>query len=429
MYKSDMYYQKYIKYKTKYSQYQNSGGNNNEKKSIFDIVDFINTQSFSTIKEKLLPNMNNQKYCDQILGKGMMGSVFVPNINAKAKVHVSNNKKIKVPIAIKVSNEKGDIDIREINDKLYIYGYKDITLEAIILAYINKLWHKKLSPHLPFMIGYSCCDKYPDNSIHVNRIITEKQGLKKIIKQDIMGFNENPIWHPPRNNRNYSVFESPLGTLHDLLKYMILNKKEDMVTLPNEQTCNIVELINYLVISYIHTNGLLNKNNITPHDMHLFNVFVHWLNKSSYLDDEYIGDLEFIYYKLGNKYIKIKTFGLLLKIGDVGGFIINATDKITILGQAVDLEKNVGLIEVLTKNSFSVYWFLDGVARMLPFVIYEKTILCKILSQYPYNELTYLSLPDYKLIEDYKTSDELLESFSEYFVDKVKKDEKYFIVD
>ena len=82
-------------------------------------------------------------------------------------------------IVIKKANEEGNFYIKTINKKLYIYGYLNITLEAIILSYFNELWHKKISPHLPFMIGYSSCGS--KNNVFVDKIITERHGLSKNI--------------------------------------------------------------------------------------------------------------------------------------------------------------------------------------------------------------------------------------------------------
>ena len=54
--------------------------------------------------------------------------------------------------------------------------------------------------------------------------------------------------------------------------------------------------------------------------MHNENIFIHWLNDNYYLDDINIKNTKYIYYKFKNKIIKI--FRFLLKIGDVGYFIV-----------------------------------------------------------------------------------------------------------
>lgn len=419
------YYEKYVKYKNKYLEYKNIGGNNEQASHL---VKFINEQDFPTIQEKLLLLMNNQRYCNKILGQGMMGHVISPNVNTKMPVITSSGKKILLPVVVKIANNKGEINIKEFDNKLFIYGYKDITTEAIILSYINQLWHAKLTPHLPYMIGYSCCTRYEDNSIHVDQIIMEKHGLKKNIIQDIPGFNESKFWHPVRKNYDHSILNSPIATLNDLLIYILINNKDNTVKLPNDQTVNIIELLNYTIISYVHTHNLLDKSNIIAHDMHLNNIFIHWLSKNSYLDDEYIGDTEIIYYEFNKKYIKIKTFGMILKIGDVGGFMVLPTNNKVILGQAVNLEENKELLNILTKNNYSIYWFLQNFAGLLPLNIYRETILYNILTKYPYDNLSFLMLPSYKLVEDFKTCEEILMYYEEYFVDEVTKSEKYLVV-
>jgi len=145
-----MYHQKYLKYKIKYLNtvnIQQLGGHD-------DIVAFINESTLDKIKDDLLTKIDNDKYCDVILGKGMMGEVYVPSVDHIMKIKTSSNTIINLPIAIKKANENDEFNIKIINNILYIYAYKNITTEALILSYTNKLWHQKKSPHLPYMIGY-----------------------------------------------------------------------------------------------------------------------------------------------------------------------------------------------------------------------------------------------------------------------------------
>ncbi len=132
------------------------GGKNKD----FDIVQFIKKSDFETIKGELLNKIYNNSYCTEKLGEGYFGKVYSPVIGKQEKVE-TNGKTISLPIVVKEIQDPRnteDIFIEQINKKIYIYSPNNITMEAIILSYTNKLWHKKLSPHLPFMIGYSCCD-------------------------------------------------------------------------------------------------------------------------------------------------------------------------------------------------------------------------------------------------------------------------------
>jgi len=141
---------KHQKYEFKYLKHQ-IGGNSE------DIVEFIEKINADATENELLNILNNQTYCDKILGSGLYGYVYTPKVGGTMQVTTSSNKKINMNIVIKKANEEGNFYVKNIDDKIYIYGNLNITLEAIILSYINKLWHKKSSPHLPFMIGYSSC--------------------------------------------------------------------------------------------------------------------------------------------------------------------------------------------------------------------------------------------------------------------------------
>ncbi len=135
-----------------------------------DIIKFIASSSLNDIKDNLLKYLTNNKYCDDFLGRGLAGEVYVPGINSFATLKEVG---IEVPIVIKKANKEGIFDIKIINKNLYIYSYENITTEALILLYTNKLWHKKVSPHLPLMLGYSTCG----GGKYIHKIITERHGL------------------------------------------------------------------------------------------------------------------------------------------------------------------------------------------------------------------------------------------------------------
>jgi len=219
-----------------------------------------------------------------------------------------------------------------------------------------------------------------------------------------------------------------LATLSNLLRYIFLTKKENEVGLPNGKKVNIIKLVDNLCISYLHTHNLLQKNNIILSDMHSSNIFIHWLNDNSYLDDEYVGDTKYIYYKFDKKIIKIETFGMLLKIGDVGTSIVIPNKNVTILGQAVEPEKNLHLLEQLIKPNREVFYFLTHLKYQLPFSIYKKTVAYKILSTYPYNEIMNRFPIGHALLEKMLMPNELLDCYEKYHVSKIDKQKNVLIV-
>jgi hypothetical protein len=405
---------KYIKYKKKYKQLKEII--KTYKMNNFDIVDFLYKETFETIKNDLLNRMDNTEYCNKIIGQGMFGIVYEPFMNIKMNI----NQNIQLPVVIKESHIDGFIYIEEINNNLYIYGYKNITLEAIILSYINKLW--AINPHLPYMIGYSMCN----NKNKVDKIITHKQGLNKNIEIKLTNRHiEMPLWRISIDNK-YEVFSSNISTLDHLLTFIMLNIDDNnQVKLPNNEICDVIELLNYLTISYICTHYFLYKNNIVCSDMKLTNIFIHWLDENSYLGDK----IKFIYYKIDKKIIKIKTFGLILKIGDTGTFMINPRKNLYIIGHAYDLPNNYKLLKQMMKENYMVSFFLYHIKNSINNYLYNNIIISNILNAYPYNKLYGNIGYEYKLLNELLTPIELLEKyFSNYYVDNINSDTEFNLI-
>ena len=418
----DTYNHKYRKYKNKYLYLKSN--QNGGTIAQFDLVEFIKNNDIDIIEKELLSKMTNQTYCDNILGRGTYGDVYVSQVGSTMDIVTSTKQKINMHIVVKKANEEGDIHVKIINKKLYIYGNLTIAIEAIILSYFNKLSQQKLSPHLPYMIGYSSCGS--KNNTFVDKIITERHGLLKNIEVKLVDYDYMPLlW-----GSDEKIFKSNLGTLTDLMKYILLKRDQDKVVLSNGEKCDIVKLMDYLCISYIHTHNLLYKHNIIISDMYFNNIFIHWLNENSYMDNQYIGDTKYIYYKYNNKILKIKTYGIILKVGDVGTSIIMPRDDVMILGQAVDPEKNLHLLEQLTAPNYNIVSdFFMNVKYNLPFSIYKKTIAYKIYSMYPYSELVQHQPEDHKLLANYLTPNELLDIYDMYAVSKTDKNKTSLIID
>jgi len=407
---------KYLKYKSKYIRLKNMhiGAGSSDKYN--DITKFINTVPFETILLELPKRLyDNITYCDKIIGKGMIGEVIESAVGKTINVKI-NKTTIHMPVVIKKANIVGSFDMKIIDDILYIYCYKDLTAEAIIMVYLSDLWQKKLSPHLPFMIGYSSCAT--DKKIIIDKIITERQGFDQEINIDIVGLYTKPFAHPdPDYDPINPTYKSNFATLRDLFNYILMHEKDGKLLLPNGQKCNAVKLCDYLAIGYLHTCAILAKHGITLLDMHLANIFVHWLNLNSYLGDKYIGDTKYIIYKLNDgSYLQIKTYGFILKMGDVGASIVQPRSDVYILGQAVDLHKTRHLIKQITEPSLAI-GFLYYFKNILSYSLYQKTVIHQIISEYPYSELALGKIP-LELIDIMEEPMDILKKFSVYMVDK-----------
>jgi hypothetical protein len=357
--------------------------------------------------------MKNNIYCDKILGEGMMGEVYISGVNESEEIEIGT-KKITFPVVAKRAKDKGKFDMEIIENKLYIYTFKNLTTEALILSYTNKLWYDKKSPHLPLMIGYSMCDK--DNEMSVNRIVTERHGIDEKIKIQ----HNYQLCKPLLKGIKVSEFlEKDFSTLYDLLEYINLNNDGTDVILPNNITCNMIELYDYIIISYLHTHKLLLSNNIIIGDMHPGNIFIHWLNDNSYLGDQNIGNIKNIVYKFDDKYIKIETFGFIIKVGDLGMTVIKPKDDVYIVGQAVNLKENMKIFKKFIEPNF-IYniSFLTKLQKYMSPKFMRHTVLQSILNDEPYVSLTTEFPITVEQTSRLPTIEQIIDKFTKYFIDK-----------
>ncbi len=229
------YKNKYLKYKKKYielkddiknesiSQTQLAGGKKSKNKindisKINEILNFIEKSNIKKIQKELINIINYNNYCQKVLGEGHFGLVYIPAVN-KTLPYKIGSKEIKLPVVIKDSKNIDNPDmyfgLDIINNTLYINSHDNITTEAIILMYIQKLY--PYSVNLPLILGYSTCI----NKNIINRIITLKQGLDELIEIDLTKkiYTEEGLWHFTTNNP-IEIFKSNLGTIKDLFTYI-----------------------------------------------------------------------------------------------------------------------------------------------------------------------------------------------------------------
>jgi hypothetical protein len=394
-----------------------------------NIIDFLNNSSIEKIVLELKNILNEYSSNDQIIGKGYFGIAKISKVCETMDITLDKSLKISIPVIVKETREDKfvELNMKNIDNILYIHSEGSILCEIILLIYALDLWYKKISPHLPILINYG-----KTNNDKINRLITEKQGLDKNIyfevnrlygleRGDFPWVNKKPI--------GKVIYDSSIATLSDLIKYIKLKKEGKYIILPNGNKCNIIKLLDYLCISYIHTHQLLKDNNIGLWDMHASNTFIHWLNGESYMGNQNISKIKNIVYKINNKYIKIKTFGLILKMGDIGDACMKIKNDVYLYGVCVNFDQNYKLIkEVLKPNFPSIIEILCEIRDNIPFNIYKKTVAFNILSNKPYDE-DYIGLHHmYHINNKYLTGSELLDKYSKYYIDKPKTSKKTLII-
>ena len=446
----DIYYHKYNKYKSKYLEIKNhieeqvqTGGKLSKQKlketSIDDkmkqILDFINKSDKERISSELSSIIIYNVFCPIILGEGFSGRTYIPSIN-KTIPYMVGKKQIELPVIVKesknIDNPQRYFGTDIYDSKLYITGYADTTTELLILMYVRKLYNKTV--HLPLVLGYGTCASY--SSILVNKIILYKYGLSQPVQIDLRSkiFNEDKMWHQP-HNKPTEIFISSLSTLRELLTFIHYSKNSDgSVILPNSIRCNdIAELFDYICISYLATHELLVKNGIYASDMHSSNIFIHWLDDLSYYDKTNIKNTKEIYYKVGNKYYKIKTFGFVIILGDTGTFILDVKKDVIIAGQIYDIKNNYKLISRRMTSNHTACDFIYNNYNFLTNNQFLKTIACKILNTEPYCSYPLVSWHllgwNNSYLDKLKSSEELIEFYYEkYGVKKYTKSKTSILI-
>ncbi len=384
---------------------------------INEIIKFISKSDKKTIKNKLLDTIEYNKFCPTVLGKGAFGIAYIPE-SKNIEVNI-DNEKVYLPVVVKEANKltnEPDINIDIIGNKLYIIGNNNgITAEVIILMYIKQLYQKTV--HLPLILGYGTCLK----KNKINKIITTRYGLSKEMEVDLKNLSGN------KKHKSY------ITTLKDLFNFIYFTKNKDgSVILPNGIKCgNISKLYDYICISYLATYHLLTKNKIYPQDMHEDNIFIHWLNDTSYYNNEKIKDCKNIIYKVNNKYYKIKTFGFVIVLGDCGMFFLEAKKDVIIAGNGhVDKEmKNPHkmVMNGATKNNMDIIRCYD----LLTPNEFKNSIAYNIINSNPYN--LYPLAPFWKMWEVPNTNNlstpELLDFYYEkYGIDNYTKNKNTILI-
>ena len=122
---------------------------------------------------------------------------------------------------------------------------------------------------------------------------------------------------------------------------------------------------------------------------------------------------------------KIKTFGILLKIGDVGGGIVQPRKDVYIVGQGINLSKTHQIVIDIT-NTQTNYQFFMYLNINISFDMLRKTIGYKIISMSPYNKIV-LFMTDRELLKKILSLSELLKLFDKYSVNQIDEKKNYLI--
>jgi hypothetical protein len=400
-----------------------------EDTTVKKFYDIMKKSDNKTIKEEFKKFINEYTYyCDEFLGEGFFGRVTTPNFGPVVNVFIGNSF-VSLPTAVKqLKHPDGKFSIYEQDGKLYMVSEKTLTSEMIMLYMVSKLWYDERTPHLPFLLGVDSCGDI--DSGFISKIVTERHGImswfngleKPIILRDRF---KTPFWLTRQNH------VSNMATLDDLFLFCLLNREsETKITLPNGKTVYIPDLLDYLFISYVHTAHILYKDlHLILSDQHSTNIFIHWLGKFSRMGKTDMSNVDRIYYQIEkDKYIKCDTYGILLKLGDLGTCVMKPRDDVYVIGDVYDQDKHIKDFRKYDSYVASyIDMFMNIVGGTFPQGVISKTRVWKLCQKAPFNTITYLGTPVDVMLP---TELEVLNAdvFKDMVVDKVSKDANNIVV-
>jgi len=178
------------------------------------------------------------------------------------------------------------------------------------------------------------------------------------------------------------------------------------------------------MISYLATFHLLTENNIYPKYMVPSNIFIHWLNETSYYNNENIKNCKNIIYKINNKYYKIKTFGFVIVLGDAGCFLLQAKKDVIIVGYENYFETKEKMLCNYTKDNIDIIRNHDMIAPNE----FIKSIAYKILNSEPYNLYPKYSHWGENIQKNLSTPELLDFYYKKYGIDKYTKNKNTIFI-
>ena len=305
---------------------------------------------------------NGQKYKSEYLGEGAFGKIIVPHLDS----HIKNDYGHELPIIYKET--KGNNESLKLY-KNYITGDNCLGTEVLILHEIKK--YEKDNPHLPLILGYITFND--GDNIYIKGIITERHGLLDPInlKNDIYPFGLF-IYRNIKTQTN-------ITTVKQLFDCMFCYNMDVI-------NCKPHKLVDYFCITYLCTYMSLKSKGITILDMHLDNIFIHWLGENSWMGDKSLKKVKHIVYVNKDFKLQIDTHGIILKMGDIGCSIYEGK-KYTVLGSSDNIENKEKEIKLIQDSKLCTLIFLDSWSVSIPFDVLKNTVLYRILTSHPLDKI------------------------------------------
>ena len=401
-----------------------------------NVIKYLFDNNNKFLKENLANYLNNiTEDCFSYINEGFFNEVKTLNIPNKITVNIKN-KKIFLDTVIKSNKHKeGSFNLYERKDMLFITSDLDSTCEAIILLFMSQFWYDSKNPYTPFLFSIYKCERllYTSGKI-IDTLVLEKYGLKEsfIYKQQKIGLNLENL-----NFTNYRDINTRFTNFHELLYYSYHYHDKDFNFELKQNSkiykFNLIELIDNTFLHVLIALDYFEEYNLILLDQHIQNIFLQWINDDTFIGEKNISKLKNIYYNLDKEtLIEAPVNNFIIKLGDVNVSILKLKKDLTIIGDLSDVE-NLSVLDKMTYYDNHIPNYKDFILNIknLPFYIFEKTKIYKILKNDDLLKNLSWAFPGIHNYDKFITKKELIKKYySEFIVKKnITKDENNFIIE
>lgn len=365
-------------------------------------------------------------YCAENMGEGAFGKVTVPVVGPRMIIQI-DEMKITIDVVVKEAKSNGNTYIDDVNGDLIISSDLSLTSEGLMLFILSKCWMKSGNLHMPFLVGMGSCDSLKKHVVTHN--VIERCGLTEQVKIDWNEYEKGTTMYIYGKSL---VKWSYLATVGDLFDYMSINIDSEMkCELPNSKKVYFPEIIDNLIIFFLHTSNYLWENfGLVLGDQHPNNIFIHWQNSSSMCGKRSIANIENILYEIeNNKYILVKTNGIIFKIGDIGCSIMNIQDNVMIVGD-IPFNENSDILHKIKHFKNKKFLCMDAISMIfgsVPYNVIQKTKIFNIVMSNPILN-KYMPIFGFKKTNPTINEIEILKEYNESIIDKAVDDDKNFVI-
>ena len=145
------------------------------------------------------------------------------------------------------------------------------------------------------------------------------------------------------------------------------------------------------------------------------------------MDNINLKNIKYIYYKNKNNIIKIETFGLIIKIGDVGLFFMKPRKDIIIYGNQLQFY-NMELLNIHFIDGVEFLYYIHYLKYIIPYNIYNKLVINEFNNIYPYNMFSLYQPIIKDNINKILTYEQILDKYEKYNVKKYKESEQSLLL-